>query len=168
MTLNFGRRPSSDFPMITEYENLKVSSPAPGHYIIEGLPAGSTQTEEGRLVHPMSVHIPPSFPSGLLLEIVRDRGADVVRVDAVPVKEVEGVEDGVKDSDNGDFIPAKPGDVALSLILGALDENGGTMRIKELAAAAQIDADTIKAFSGQGFEVGAAGWVKLLNAGGEA
>jgi hypothetical protein len=157
MTLNFGRRPSSDFPMITEYENLKVSSPAPGHYIIEGLPAGSTQTEEGRLVHPMSVHIPPSLPSGLLLEIARDRGADVVRVDAVPVKEVEGVEDGVKDSERNGAVDA---------IVDHLSANGAT-RIRDLANAVGLGLDAIKALDGQGFELGNAGWVKLKE-GGEA
>jgi hypothetical protein len=138
--------------MQTQYDNLKVSSPAPGHYIIEGLPTGSTQTEEGRLVHPMSVHIPPSLPSGLLLEIVNDRGAV-----PEPVVEVEKVEAGVKGSDSKGAVDA---------IVDHLSVNGAT-RIRDLANAVGLDVDTIKALDGQGFELGNAGWVKLKE-GGEA
>jgi len=136
--------------MKTEYDNLKVSSPAPGHYIIEGLPTGQTQTEEGRLVHPMSVHIPPSLPSGLLLEIVNDRGAV-----PEPVVEVEKVEAGVKDSE-------------LTLEEAIIEElQNGAARIGDLAEKLGVEKDEIKALAGNGFELGNAGWVKLKE-GGEA
>jgi hypothetical protein len=149
--------------MITEYDNLKVSSPAPGHYIIEGLPAGSTQTEEGRLVHPMSVHIPPSFPSGLLMEIVKDRasktdGLTVEKLQAAQgILEVAEIEDGVKGSERNGAVDA---------IVDHLSANGAT-RIRDLANAVGLDVDTIKTLDGQGFELGNAGWVKLKE-GGEA
>ena len=136
--------------MKTQYDNLKVSSPAPGHYIIEGLPTGQTQTEEGRLVHPMSVHIPPSLPSGLLLEIVNDRGAV-----PGPVVEVEKVQGGVKDSE-------------LTLEEAIIEElQNGAARIGDLAEKLGVEKDEIKALAGNGFELGNAGWVKLKE-GGEA
>ena len=151
--------------MITEYDNLKVSSPAPGHYIIEGLPAGSTQTEEGRLVHPMSVHIPPSLPSGLLMEIVKDRasktdGLTVEKLQAAQgILEVAEIEDGVKGSEG-------EGNALLDGIIEHL-KNHGNSRISGIAAHLEVDVDAIKALDGQGFELGNAGWVKLKE-GGEA
>jgi hypothetical protein len=136
--------------MKTQYDNLKVSSPAPGHYIIDGLPTGSTQTEEGRLVYPMSVHIPPSLPSELLLEIVKDRGAV-----PGPVAEVAEIEAGVKDSE-------------LTLEEAIIEElQNGAARIGDLAEKLGVEKDEIKTLAGNGFELGNAGWVKLKE-GGEA
>jgi hypothetical protein len=147
--------------MKTQYDNLKVSSPAPGHYVIEGLPTGSTQTEEGRLVHPMSVHIPPSLPSGLLMEIVKDRasktdGLTVEKLQAAQgILEVAEIEDGVKDSE-------------LTLEEAIIEElQNGAARIGDLAEKLDVEKDEIKALAGNGFELGNAGWVKLKE-GGEA
>lgn len=154
--------------MQTQYDNLKVSSPAPGHYIIDGLPAGSTQTEEGRLVHPMSVHIPPSLPSGLLLEIIQDRGEPMTlnelgtaleAMATTPPLVVEGELEGVKDS-------VSEKNALLDGIIEHL-KNYGNSRIGGIAAHLNVDVDAIKALDGQGFELGNAGWVKLKE-GGEA
>ena len=154
--------------MQTQYDNLKVSSPAPGHYIIDGLPAGSTQTEEGRLVHPMSVHIPPSLPSGLLLEIIRDRGEPMTATEILARESLAFAEkaanplvvlESVKDS-------ATEGNALLDGIIEHL-KNYGNSRISGIAAHLNVDVDAIKALDGQGFELGNAGWVKLKE-GGEA
>ena len=168
--------------MKTEYENLKVTSPAPGHYIIDGLPSGHTQTEEGRLVHPMSVHIPPTLPSGLLLDIIRDRGEPLTATEVVARNQVAKEEQaanpllvmgedggvslaGVKDSEDiSDSLVRQFNDLVPVLTVLRTD---GTKRIKDLAEASGVSVERIKELSGQGFEIGAAGWVKLKE-GGEA
>jgi hypothetical protein len=136
-----------------EHPRITVSSPAPGHYFINNIPASNAPTDEGLLVSPDVVHIPPSLPSDLLLAIVEARGDLALQ----KLVEIEG----------GDK-PQRAGD-AISFILEALNEdNNGTMRIRELSLASGVDVDTIKSLDGQGFELGAAGWVKLKKEGGEA
>ncbi len=137
-----------------DHPTLKVSSPAPGHYVIEGLPSASTSTEEGRLVHPLTVHIPPALPSDLLLAIVEDRG-DKAGARLVELEDEAGV---VKDSYGHGFVDT---------IVDHLKANGPT-RIRDLAAAVGVEVDDVKAHAGNGYELGSAGWVKLKKEGGEA
>ncbi len=137
-----------------DHPHLKVSSPAPGHYVIEGLPSASTQTEEGRLVHPSSVHIPPALPSDLLLAIVEDRGEKA----GARLVELEEVAGGDKGSEGGGPLEA---------IVDYLAANGAT-RIRDLAVAVGVSVDFIKTNAGDGYELGSAGWVKLKQEGGEA
>jgi hypothetical protein len=138
-----------------EHPHITVSSPAPGHYVIAGLRAGSTSTEEGRLVHPMSVHISPEVPNDLLYAIINDRGAVP---GPVTVEDVGGVKDSVIETNETG---------ALGLILEALKDK--PMRIRDLAdKVGVVTVDDIKALAGNGFELGVAGWVKLSVEGGEA
>ena len=143
-----------------DHPTLKVSSPAPGHYVIEGLPSASTSTEEGRLVHPLTVHIPPALPSDLLLAIVEDRG-DKAGARLVELEDEAGGDKGSEE--------VEPGEGADYMrICRVLGEQGGTMRIRDLATAAGVEVDFIKANAGKHFELGSAGWVKLKQEGGEA
>jgi hypothetical protein len=143
-----------------EHPRIAVSSPAPGHYFIANIPASNAPTDEGLLVSPDVVHIPPSLPSDLLLAIVEARGDLALQ----KLVEIEG-----GDKDSGDFAPDDPLELALSLILQTLNEDdNGTMRIRDLSVASGVATDLIKRLDGQGFELGAAGWVKLKKEGGEA
>jgi hypothetical protein len=143
-----------------EHPRITVSSPAPGHYFINNIPASNAPTDEGLLVSPDVVHIPPSLPSDLLLAIVEARGDLALQ----KLVEIEG-----GDKDSGDFAPDDPLELALSLILQTLNEDdNGTMRIRDLAVASGVATDLIKRLDGQGFELGAAGWVKLKKEGGDA
>jgi hypothetical protein len=135
-----------------EHPRITVSSPAPGHYFIANIPASNAPTDEGLLVSPDVVHIPPSLPSDLLLAIVEARG------DLALQKLVE-IEGGDKDSEDREL---------QSILLVLNDDDNGTMRIRDLSVASGVDVDTIKSLDGQGFELGAAGWVKLKKEGGEA
>ena len=151
-----------------EHPRIAVSSPAPGHYFIANIPASNAPTDEGLLVSPDVVHIPPSLPSDLLLAIVEARGdlalQKLVEIEkaANPLVVLEpqsGSLSGDKDSENRDL---------QSILLVLNEDNNGTMRIRDLSLASGVDVDTIKSLDGQGFELGAAGWVKLKKEGGEA
>lgn len=103
----------------------------------------------------MMVHISPEVPNDLLYAIINDRGAVL---GPVTVEDLGGVKDSVIETN-------KTG--ALGLILEALKDK--PMRIRDLADKVGIvTVDDIKALAGNGFELGVAGWVKLINAGGEA
>jgi hypothetical protein len=119
--------------MKIEHPNLVIESPAAGHYIITGLQSGSTQTEEGRLVHPTAVHISPEVPSEVLLAIVEDRKTSAV---AVPLA--------------GD---------AEDLIVAALQEK--PLRVGDLSIKTGVPTDDIKSLAGSRFEI-AGGWAKVV------
>jgi hypothetical protein len=130
--------------MKIEHPNLVIESPAPGHYVIIGLPSGSTQTEEGRLVHPEVVHITPDVPDDVLLAIIEDRKL-------APVAEVPL--DGY----------------AEDRIIAALQDK--PLRVNDLASTVSVSANDIKllAIVSNRFEI-SGGWAKLvkLTEGGEA
>lgn len=106
--------------------------------------------EEGILVHPQTVHITPEVPTELLLDIVASRGAKS-SVKVSQVAEASGSKHSISSADVADYLKAN-----------------GTTRMKDLCEALNCDAETIKELSGQDFEVANAGWVKLLDKGGEA
>lgn len=130
-----------------EHPHITVSSPAQGHYIIDGLPSGNTMTDEGRLVHPTAVHIPPTVPSDLLAAILEERGELAGAKVSELVEEYESI------------VPAQTLEERVTIALTA--KRG---RLNELAEALGVSPDEIRALDC--VEIASGGWVKLK--GGEA
>lgn len=121
-----------------EHPNLAVSSPAPGHHVISGLPICRVQTDDGMVVAPDHCYISPNVPTEFLEAVIADRKGESAK--------------GSGESSEGNALRDS--------IVGALKD--GAVRIGDLAEVLGVTVEDIKALDGQGFEVARAGWCKLL------
>jgi hypothetical protein len=147
-----------------EHSQITVTEPAPGHFAISNIPACRATTDEGIVVAPSDCYISPAVPTELLKAIIAERegkpsaGLTFAEV-AQNVSQLEADE-----QSNDERTTESEDNELVAKILEAV--KGKPQRIGDLADELGCTKDDIRALSSNGFEVAAAGWVKLLTVGG--
>jgi hypothetical protein len=138
-----------------EHPQIIVTEPAPGHFAISNIPACRATTDEGIVVAPSDCYISPAVPTELLKAIIAER-------EGVTAETAE-TSDGAEQSNDERTTESEDNELVAKIIEAVKDK---PQRIGDLADELGCTKDDIRALSGNGFEVAAAGWVKLLAVGG--